>query len=179
MTREIDAIINVIARRDPANPGKIVFHPESDWANGDELTFKSPKKGDKFRMLFKLDDGTLGLKFMTAKKEAFWVVKGGPCPKAPAYDKEFEAKRVWENRKTLEVVNTNGNIAEYHYVLRFEDENGKLVEWDPIIINQNGGVPFVPFPLQNVVIGVGAALLALAAALGLRGLLDGKRRPRR
>ena len=103
----------------------------------DVLDMKDAKK--KFSIFYHLDDDSgLGLRFHKNKADALWVQQGD-CPKAVCHDHEFKVVGVSPDRLRLEVKNENTLAQTYGYALRFEDRDGRAVDFDPIVINNGGG----------------------------------------
>ncbi|MEO6433027.1 MAG: hypothetical protein ABIO29_03485 [Sphingomicrobium sp.] len=100
------------------------------------------------------DNTGLGLQFPTEKNNAIWVIPAetiNDCPQsAEGCDYSTIRPKSVETdshglRDTLVVENDNFEIANWAFSLNFvargadESGNGKLVRWDPITQNQNGG----------------------------------------
>lgn len=99
------------------------------------LNMKKARK--KFRIFYRLvDNSGLGLRFQRDKRDALWVQEG-ECPRSECHHDEFKAVRV--SPEELEVKNENTAEQRYSYTLRFQDREGRPVDFDPVIINNGGG----------------------------------------
>ena len=162
MTKEIDAKVFVHAAK--SHDGEIIFQIKSQFSKGGALNFWSEEKGDIFKMLFILKDGRLDLQFLPTPGEAFWVSKDN-CPTSPSYDSNFEATKVINNGKHLLVVNRNQDVSQYYYTLRFKDQGGNVIEFDPIIDNRNSG-PSKPIASFVIATAVSAVALLIGFVAG-------------
>jgi hypothetical protein len=134
------------------------FTHESSHLVNDKVTFYSPT-GDHYIMTFVLIPGDTKLRFVKEKDNAFWS-KESECPRTKMIEGPFKPISVSNNQMVLKVKNENPSIKQYYYSLQFEDEHGKVVSWDPIVDNQNGGVIH-----HHIALAV-AFILATAAAIG-------------
>ncbi len=117
---------------------KLTERPGEDQYLGQDNVLDMKKAKKKFRIFYHLDDNSgLGLRFQKDKKDALWVQQGA-CPKSECHHQEFKAVGV--SAEELEVKNENTVAQRYSYTLRFEDREGRAVDFDPVVINNGGGV---------------------------------------
>jgi hypothetical protein len=148
--------INVIAHDDPQKPDGVEFHLEDTKGNKLESIVFSKKddgmyQSDQHELHFKLvQEKGMTLEFAQDLKDALWVAWGDknhipPCPKvrpANCPDPVFWAEHSAPNNLT--VINTNPDSKFFSFTLNFVDSTAtgaaKLIPYDPIGENQNGGI---------------------------------------
>ena len=153
--------INIIAKLDPAKPDGVDFHMERP--NGDKLeTVVFDKKddpgmgkGDEHEVSFTLIQETgMTLEFAHSLTDVLWVewgtaTKEPPCPETEPEncpDPIFYAERSTPRRMTA--VNTNPSQQFFSFTINFTDRTAtgpkKLIPFDPIGENKNGGIGLDP-----------------------------------
>jgi peptidoglycan hydrolase-like protein with peptidoglycan-binding domain len=142
--------VDVILTRDPTYPNGIRFEMNSNFGNGQELTFKNPKKGDWFEIDFNIvDPDKTGYLFPDDPAKAMYVKPVSnvdePCPENwddPQYWPVFEAQKVTKGNRTLQVKNTNPTVQLFKFTLwvtQTPKDNGPCIPYDPIGDNRNAG----------------------------------------
>lgn len=143
----------------------------------DTLSFDKNKnkmpKSESYMIHFALenapDTNLVFLQDSKNKQECMWVAEGSKlqaphCPKGSASHPEIQVDSVAD----LELVVENRDLTEckYKFVLNFQDldNNRKVVRYDPIYENKNGGVPSSSMGLST---GPAAIVVGAIAVVGL------------
>jgi hypothetical protein len=178
------ASVDIILTPDASAPNGIRFEMSSSFKNGNELTFKNPKKGDWFDIDFNIvDQDDTGYLFPDDPEKAMYVKPvdnvTDPCPENwddPQHWDQFQAKKVTKGHRTLEVKNLNETIQLYKFCLWFTKspkDNGPCIPYDPIGSNQNAGSnrSFAMLSPINLAIGTATVAVVVLAAyeFGLLG----------
>jgi hypothetical protein len=143
----------------------------------EEVVFDNETDGGLIVRFILDDDDDTGLLFPDDHTRAIWVkpVKDKnekTCPTEGDKWDVFTPLRVTDNNRTLEVRNTNQCRATFKFALNFtekpHDSGAKLISWDPIGENRNGGSlrSFVPPALGGTVLAAGIAGAAVGALAG-------------
>lgn len=141
--------ITVVATEDTNELSGVSFNM---YENGQNLNHRivsektnGMRKGDHHEVVFTLDDRTgLGLRFASDPNMAMWVKRGWlgmtpHCPRSPKSHRHIPPHRVAPTE--LEVHNLNPIRSKYKFALNFVREgNPRLISYDPIWENRNGGV---------------------------------------
>jgi hypothetical protein len=78
------------------------------------------------------------LKFPADAQQAIWAAVG-KCPGGEGGGGQIEYKDAVSGGPTLKVNNANSADCELHYALRFEDKDGNIEPYDPVIRDKGGG----------------------------------------
>lgn len=135
---ERPVFVDVYAHKDES--GDIKFR--HDWrlrengpvkGNGDiEVPAGTPPSPIHFHLH---DESGRKLKFFQDAEEAIWA-SVGKCPDAKGGGGQIEYPEARSGCNALKVDNTNSAECELHYALRFEDRDGRVVVYDPVIKNK-------------------------------------------
>lgn len=160
--------INVTIKATRNASGEIEF--EMEYKNGatDLLVFDKSrdgmKKADGYLINFTLDNGPgVNLAFVSDPDDVMFVRKGSnnhtpKCPRNGAGNGQTPFQVVGPVQATsLSVSNPDADVCFYKFALRFEDRNdgNKIVTFDPIYDNRNGGS--TKFAEYSLVTGLGGA----------------------
>ena len=170
------ASVDIIITPDASAPHGVRFEMTSGLKNGNELTFKNPKKGDWFDVDFNIvDQHDTGYLFPDDPQKAMYVIPVNsitdPCPEdwgKPEYWGQFSAKKVTKGHRTLEVTNLNETVQLYKFCLWFTQDpksNGACIPYDPIGNNQNGGFGRTYAMLSPINLAIGAAGIVVVVLL--------------
>ena len=134
---------------DPTKPNGLGFGMAGFDVQNDEIkcSKNGMKKSEPNKVTFEINNrSTKTWLFPTDKLDAMWVgANAKDCPKTrPAANPEFPTNKinVSSDREQLSLENLNSFAAEYKFVLNVVDENDpsqRLIPYDPIWNNQNGG----------------------------------------
>ncbi|HVM37552.1 MAG TPA: hypothetical protein VM265_04100 [Sphingomicrobium sp.] len=115
------------------------FRGQSDW-HDDPIVIPPKKKAQPATPItFELIDETRRcLKFQPTARDAIWSLRSG-CPgeKLSSHDTELELNGPPPQSKQLTIVDRNWDKCSVYFRLRFRDDAGKEVSYDPEI--RNGG----------------------------------------
>ena len=170
------ASVDIILTPDASAPNGIRFDMTSSFKNGNELTFKNPKKGDWFDVDFNIiDKQDTGYLFPDDPEKAMFVTPvsnlSDPCPEDwnnPQYWAQFQATKVTKGNRTLQVKNLNETVQLYKFCLWFTKTpkaNGPCIPYDPIGNNQNAGSGRSYAMLSPVSLAIGAAEIVVVVLL--------------
>jgi hypothetical protein len=170
------ASVDITITPDPSKPDGVSFSMSSSFKQGNELTFKNPKKGDWFEIDFNIvDPQNTGYLFPDDKKKAMYVKTISDvtekCPddwNDPQYWDQFVAQTVTGNNRTLKVKDLNETIQLFAFSLWFTKtpkDNGPCICYDPIGSNQNAGGTF-SFVQNVATVAMVGALVVVVAVVG-------------
>ena len=173
------ATVDVTLTPDSNEPNGIKFGMASSFKNGDELTFKNPKKGDWFDVDFNIvDPHDTGYLFPDDPAKAMYVSPvdnvTDPCPEnwdQPAYWAQFTATKVTKGNRTLEVKNLNETVQLYKFCLwltKTPKDNGPCIPYDPIGNNQNAGSGQKFLLFSPTTIAIAAAIVVIVALFAFK-----------
>ena len=168
--------VDVTITSDPTAPNGVTFSMSSTYKQGNELTFKNPKKGDWFEIDFNISDpDNTGYVFPDDKTKAMYVKTindvTDPCPNDwndPQYWDQFKAQTVTGNNKTLKVKDLNETVQLFAFCLWFTKtpkQNGPCIPYDPIGSNQNAGGRF-SLVSDTATVALVAGVVAVVAVVG-------------
>lgn len=166
------ASVDIILTPDANAPHGIRFEMASSFKNGNELTFRNPKKGDWFDIDFNIiDQHDTGYLFPDDPEKAMYVKPVNnvtdPCPEdwnRPEHWAQFAARKVTKGNRTLQVKNLNETVQLYKFCLWFTttpEANGPCIPYDPIGNNQNAGSGQSFALLSPVSLAIGAAVVVV------------------
>lgn len=143
---QIDARVDVVITDEPRR-GELRFELRSrELMKEGKLTFESPKPGDYFMIDFAIDDSALGERYFFPRKmekalSVQKVTKNGRCPPGGKEWEEFRPVKLSDDCRTLTVRNENSYLQYFGFALfvRKDPDKGKLIAYDPIGDNRNGG----------------------------------------
>ena len=146
--------ITIVATVNDSKPHGIGFEKQNKGGGEADLTFNKDKDGmtksHHYRLVFTLINGEgANLRFVDDRDNAMWAIKSPgpadpPCPKAPSTAQGFFATQV--SATELTVRNNDHDQSRIAFTLNFIKPGGNdhdptdYVPYDPIVINQNGGV---------------------------------------
>lgn len=100
-----------------------------------EVPYGTPRSPIRFQLH---DESGRQLKFFQDATEAIWA-EVDKCPGAKGGGGQIEYPEARSGGNTLKVDNANSADCELHYALRFEDKDGNVVVYDPVIRDKGGG----------------------------------------
>lgn len=151
----VELDVKVVPPQDKAYPCNVSFELNgekkgkvSTGKNGNKywvvFNNKNQNEGEKdevangFLVLFNVDDGGTGCRFLPKPDDALWVHDIQVCPTSSCNWPEFRPIAVLNDGATLMVYNANSYPHGFAFTLRFNIPGCGLVEFDPIGNNQNG-----------------------------------------
>lgn len=124
------------------------------------------------------NQGGANLEFVQNVNDVMYVIRGSNnhlprCPKNNAGNPATPFSVTSVSANTLEVSNANPNVCFYKFALNFVDKNNnnKIIPYDPIYDNRNGGNQFALSATTAAIGGAAAGVLLtmLAFNVGLFG----------
>lgn len=176
--------VTIKATKNPA--GEFEFDMDYKGGSTELLVFDKAKDGmktiDEYLINFTLENGPgINLAFVSNANDVMYVKKGSDnhlpkCPKNGSGNGQtpFQVVNNPVPPTTLTVRNPDADVCFYKFALRFEDRNdgNKIVTFDPIYDNRNGGSPrSAQFSLATGIGGAaaGALITMLIFNVGLFG----------
>jgi hypothetical protein len=185
----VEMTVKVFAKKDSSAKDGIQFHLEDcdgcvlDRVVFDKTKHKGMHKKDEHLVYFELhQDPGMMLKFATDANVALWVAQGTekrppPCPQVQPntfnpifYGCDSQASK-------LTAVNSNPKKCFFSFTLNFVDSKSatpnKLISYDPVGQNKNGGVGLHDSNVDYAAVLIGAAAAGLLGYLAYRASIGG------